>query len=297
MKRENTKGIIYAILAAFCNSWIGIFSSILIEHGLTSIEIAFMRCFVALVFTFLFCMINTRLRGIMKVGKSELIRYAILAFVGIHIMYLFETTAVQHIPVSLVSFLLYASGIVTIILSCIFLKEQMTGAKIVSVVTVFSGIVIMFFSNVSADGNVKGIVFAIIAGTGYSLYLFLNKKWNIRSGMKTLLYIFLFGTIYLGVQLLVSGTALKVGTGDIPLILLLTIVPTMGGFYFTNKALSCTTAGEVQLAEMSEPFFAALLGLVILNQVISKADLGGGILIVIGLLILEKENIGGKYRT
>lgn len=173
----------------------------------------------------------------------------------------------------------------------------MTGAKIVSVVTVFSGIVIMFFSNVSTDGNVKGIVYAIIAGTGYSLYLFLNKKWSIQSGMKTLLYIFLFGTIYLRLQLLISGTALKVGAGDIPLILLLAIVPTMGGFYFTNKALSCTTAGEVQLAEMSEPFFAALLGLVILNQVISKADLGGGILIIIGLLILERENMGGKYRT
>lgn len=60
MKRENAKGIIYAILATFCNSWIGIFSSILIEHGLTSIEIAFMRCFVTLLFTFFFCMIDTR---------------------------------------------------------------------------------------------------------------------------------------------------------------------------------------------------------------------------------------------
>lgn len=59
--------------------------------------------------------------------------------------------------------------------------------------------------------------------------------------------------------------------------------------------LSCTTAGEVQLAEMSEPFFTALLGLVILNQVLSRADLSGGILIIIGLLILERENIRGKY--
>ena len=59
--------------------------------------------------------------------------------------------------------------------------------------------------------------------------------------------------------------------------------------------LSCTTAGEVQLAEMSEPFFTALLGLVILNQVLSRADLSGGILVIIGLLILERENIRGKY--
>lgn len=38
------KGIVYALLAAFCTSCIGIFSSILMEQGLSSKEIAFMRC-------------------------------------------------------------------------------------------------------------------------------------------------------------------------------------------------------------------------------------------------------------
>ena len=40
----NMKGIVYALLAAFCTSCIGIFSSILMEQGLSSKEIAFMRC-------------------------------------------------------------------------------------------------------------------------------------------------------------------------------------------------------------------------------------------------------------
>ncbi|MBD5549289.1 MAG: DMT family transporter [Lachnospiraceae bacterium] len=166
------KGIVYALLAAFCNSCIGIFSSILMEQGLSSTEIAFMRCFVALLFTFALCMLNVSIRKKLKLGKLEVLKYAILAFFGINIMYIFETTAIQYIPVSLVSFLLYASGILTIILSCIFLKEHMSIAKIIAIIVVFIGIGIMFISNLNMSGSLVGIVYAIIAGAGYSLYIF-----------------------------------------------------------------------------------------------------------------------------
>ena len=285
------KGIIYALLAAFCNSCIGIFSSILMEQGLSSTEIAFMRCFVALLFTFTLCMLNVRVRRKLKIGGLQVLKYVVLAFFGINIMYIFETTAIQYIPVSLVSFLLYASGILTIILSCIFLKEQMSIAKLIAIIVVFMGIGIMFISNLNISGSLIGIIYAIIAGAGYSLYIFLNKKWNMKSGMRTLMYIFLFGTIFLGIQLLISGTVISIKVNNIPFIIFLAIVPTMGGFYFTNKAINYAMAGEVQLVEMSEPFIATLLGVVILNQVISKTDFVGGIFITVGLIILEKDNI------
>lgn len=285
------KGTMYALLAAVCNSCIGIFSSILIDQGLSSTEIAFMRCFIALILTFIFCMTNVNIRKKLKIKKKETIRYAILAFFGINIMYIFETRSIQYIPVSLTSFLLYASGIITIILSCIFLKEYMNITKIISIVIVFMGIVIMFISNLKISGSLVGIIFAITAGTGYSLYIFLNKKWEIQSGMISLLYIFLFGTIFLGLQVLSDGKVISIEVNNIPFIILLAIVPTMGGFYFTNKAINYAMAGEVQLVEMSEPFIATLLGIVILKQVISYTDLIGGICIIIGLLFLEKNNI------
>lgn len=285
------KGMLYALLAAFCNSCIGIFSSLLIAQGLSSTEIAFMRCFVALLFTFVLCMTNGKVRKNIRIEKCEIIKYVVLAFFGINVMYIFETTAIMYIPVSLVSFLFYSSGILTIILSCIFLKERMDFFKFISILIVFIGIGIMFISNITVSGSLIGIVFAIIAGTGYSLYIFLNKKWNILSDIRTLLYIFLFGTIFLGTQLLVNDTQMSISMANTPFIILLAIVPTMGGFYFTNKAISCAMVGEVQLIEMSEPFIATLLGYMVLNQAISKTDFIGGIIIVIGLLVLEKENI------
>ena len=78
---------------------------------------------------------------------------------------------------------------------------------------------------------------------------------------------------------------------NIPFIVLLAIIPTMGGFYFTNNAINYASAGEVQLVEMSEPFIATILGFVFLKQMISGTDLVGGMIIVMGLLVLEKDSI------
>lgn len=288
------KGILCAFLAAVCNSCIGIFSNILLIQGLSSREIAFLRCFIALVFTFFICLGNKNIRKSLKIKFPEAIKFALLAFFGINIMYIFETTAVQYIPVSLVSFLLYAAGIITIILSCIFLHESLNAGKIISILFVFAGIGIMFITNLNIEGNLIGILCAITAGAGYSLYIFFNKKWNIESGLRTLFYIFLFGTVFLGAQLALSKSVSSVHIESLPYLLLLAIIPTMGGFYFTNRAINYIMAGEVQLIEMLEPFIATLLGFIILHQVITKTDLAGGICIVAGLLILEKDNIVSK---
>ncbi len=283
------KGILFALLAAICNSCIGIFSSLLMEQGMSSVEIAFMRCFVAFIFTFIVCFLNRNIRKDLSINKKEGICYAVLAFFGISIMYMFETTAIRFIPISLVSFLLYACGIITIVLGCIFLKEKMNVKKFTSICFVTVGIGIMFISNLQFRGNVVGILFAILAGTGYSLYIFLNKKWAIKSGMKTLFYVFLFGTVYLGIQVLIAskGTFPVLEISSIPFIILLAIIPTMGGFFFTNKAISLSAAGDVQLVEMSEPFIATLLGFLILKQTITYTDFLGGILIGVGTGILS----------
>lgn len=285
------KGATFAFLAAICNSCIGIFNSFLINDGLSSTEIAFWRCFIAFLLTAFLCVSHRGTRKNLKQPTIKILKYALLSLFGIYIMYLFETSAVKLIPISLVSFLLYASGILTILLSCALLNEKITLKKLISIVIVLIGIVVMFISNLKFNGNIIGLLFAIIAGTGYSLYIFLNKKWKISSNIVTLFYIFAFGSIFLGIQLLIYNNSLKINYSNIIYILLLSIVPTMGGFYFTNKALCHSTAGEVQLIEMSEPFISTLLGFLILNQTITNFELVGGIIIISGLLLFEKSGL------
>ena len=137
----------------------------------------------------------------------------------------------------------------------------------------------------------------MLAGSGYSFYIFLTKKWSVPAGLPTLCHLFLFGTLFLGVQLAASGSLVGLRASHLPWIVALAIVPTMGGFYFTNKALSYGPAGEVQLVEMTEPFLATVLGFFVLGQRVSPTGLAGGILIVAGLLILERRVILTAFRS
>ena len=48
---------------------------------------------------------------------------------------------------------------------------------------------------------------------------------------------------------------------------------------------------------MTEPFLATVLGFFVLGQPVSPTDLAGGILIVAGLLILERRVILTAFRS
>lgn len=284
------RGIYYALLAALCNSMIGIFSNFLYDYGMSNYNIAFYRCITAFMIITLFQLFNRKEKGRFRCSRKEFKVYGILAFFGTLVMYVCETTAVKFISVGLVSFLLYASGILTIILGCIFLKEEFNAAKLCSVILVFLGVVIMFVGNLRTAANVTGIMFAIMAGLGYSLYLFEAKRNEIETSMRSLFFIFGMGSIYLSIPTIATGSLFEVNMRCIPYILALAIIPTVGGFFFTNKALSYTEAGKVQLAEMSEPFFAMILGWIILRQQLAWYEMLGGVLVVCGIFVLGRKS-------
>lgn len=288
-------GKIFAILAALCNSTIGIFSNNLYNLKVDSINIAFLRCLIAFLMLSILLFNREIRKEIFSVNKKDISKYAGLAFLGIFIMYSFEVIALKLINVSLVSFLLYSSGIITIILGCIFLNEKFNINKLLAIILVFLGMSIMFIFNSTVEGNILGLFSALTAGIGYALFLFFMKKYNIKSGIKTLFYLFLFGSIYLSLPL-IFYSGINIPLEGVPYIIALSIVPTIGGFYFTNKALSLIEAGKVQLFEMTEPFFATILAYMILGQVITKYDLFSGVLIMIGLLALEWKDIRNSIR-
>lgn len=284
-------GVLFAIAAAICNSSIGIFSNILYRSNMVSINIAFYRCAIALVITSILCLSNKKLRqDLFKISLKTVSQYAVLSFLGIFIMYYFEISSMKYIIVPLVSFLLYSSGILTIVLSCIFLKEQFNLKKLISIVLVFMGVALLFLSNVKAESNVMGLVLASVAGLAYALFLFFMKMFKIESGLKTLFYLFLFGTIYLAIPFIFTQPDVPAAKNIFPLIAL-AVIPTICGFYFTVKALNKTDAGKVQLFEMTEPLFATILSFIILGQVITKIDLLSAIFIFVGLLFLENDTI------
>nr|WP_231388739.1 DMT family transporter [Neisseria meningitidis] len=68
-------------------------------------------------------------------------------------------------------------------------------------------------------------------------------------------------------------------------------MPTILGFYCTTKALDYLSAAKVQVTELAEPLFAAVLAWLFLNEIPEGRFFVGAILIIAGIV-----SINGLYR-
>lgn len=84
--------------------------------------------------------------------------------------------------------------------------------------------------------------------------------------------------------LLREGFAIPEGSTWITLCALV-LLPTIGGFYFTTRAVEGGQASKVQIIETSDPLFATLFGFTLLGDRLSDAGMLGAGLIAVGLLI------------
>lgn len=282
-------GNLFAFIATMLNATIGILSRFSFNAEFDHISLAFFRCFLAFVFISIYFILKKGGINEIKTCHKYKGKIALTSFFGIFVLYYFEMWALKITTIPVVSFLLYASGIVGIIIGVLWLKESLSIYKIMTIVFIFSGIFLIFYNIIDGNLNFLGGILAIIAGSGYSMFLVFTRKFKIPGILSSLWWLFGFGSIYLLIPLIINGISIP-EFKLYPYIISLAIVPTIGGFYFTNKALDLTEATKVQLIQMSEPIFASVFAFAIFHEALSRIGYLGGILVLLGLIILQLDS-------
>lgn len=214
-------------------------------------------------------------------------KFALLGFLGIFCLYFFETWAFNQASIPLVSFLTYAAGAITLLLSVIFLKEKITICKIIAFLSIIAGIFFMLLFAKDVKGSLLGVVFALLGGLGYALFIFMSKIFKIGSGIAQLFWLFLFGSLFLFIPWFMDGMQMPTSFAWIA-IFCLVLLPTIGGFYFTTRAVELGEASKVQIIETSDPLFATLFAFVFFGDLLGFYGYIGALLIFIGLLAAIK---------
>ena len=286
MMKPALLGIFLAILAALWNASVGVLSKGIFNSNLSPISIAFYKClFAFLILSTIILLDKGKLRETISLTK-DVWKLAICSFFGIFVLYLFETKAYGYESISVVVFaLLGSSTITTFLFSSYVLKEKKGVSQAISLVCALSGLGIMFWTT-DARGQVLGLLLACIAGSGYGLFLVFAKKFGQAGTLSSLWWLMGFGCLYLSVPFICSAPVLP-ATETLPSLLALSVIPTIGGFYCTNKALTLIDASKVQLFELTEPIFATALGFILLGEVIYLKDAVGGALIISSIFIYE----------
>ncbi|VVD88867.1 membrane protein [Pandoraea capi] len=279
---------VFALTAAVLNGTIGVLTRTAFEQGATTASVAFWKCFGAFVLVSAYCACRPEHRTRTVRLASRWPQLACLAFLGIFCLYFFETKAFSQASIPLVSFLTYAAGGATVVLAGRYLGERLTRRKIVAFAAIVAGVGVMSFSESDVNGTASGIGLALVGGCGYALFIFFSKWFRTGAGLPQLVWLFGFGSVFLLLPLIQEGFTMPDGMQWATLGALV-LLPTIGGFYFTTRAVECGQASKVQIIETSDPLFATVFGFLLFGDELTYAGAVGAACIAIGLLTAVRQ--------
>ncbi|UXI03604.1 DMT family transporter [Photobacterium sp. TY1-4] len=298
-------GGLLAVLAALFNGTVGLFSVNLFQLGLSSEAVAFYKCLIALMTLGVWAVMTGQLGVLGRYLRQFWPRIAVCAFFGFFVLYYFETAAYQHINVAVVVFCLFgASTIATFLLNAALARRWINKHELVAMLLSLGGLYLVFVETQQLSGQEStGLLLAVVAGLGYACFLVLTKKLGLGGGLIPVAALLLFGVIYLSIPLALSGWSVP-SSDSLFALLMLAILPTIGGFWCTTKSLTLIESQSVQLIELTEPIFALIIGFVFLGQLVTGPQmLGGGLIMaaivihefaVLDRLVLFRSSVGGK---
>ena len=309
---SNVLGVSFALTAAALNATIGVFSVLLMNTGLKSNDIAFLKTIIAFVLlsallskksrhfqyqqlvTPEFITLNTKSSNNSN-SKSSNMRVlgtvAICAFLGIFTLFMFETKAYEYgNPANVVVILMAAATISATLFGALLLKEKLVLNTIFGILLAVVGIFVISWSN---SVSLSLVFFATLAGSGYGLFSVLMQRFGLRGGIYLTKYLLLFGSLFLFIPFIITFEPMNISYHSILGLLGLAIFPTILGFYCTTSALKYLPASKVQVIELSEPLFAMFFVWLILHEdATMRFWLGAGLVIlgIVTMTILPKKS-------
>jgi drug/metabolite transporter (DMT)-like permease len=210
----------------------------------------------------------------------------VAAFFGIFVMLFFETAAYKFEKVTIVVFMLLGSSVLTtFILSSILDRRWMRLSEAMSCILAITGLALIFGVNMISSESFLGIFLAMIAGIGYGTFLTINPRFKIGSGLMVVNSLMLYGTVYLFIPFYYEGVVLPLEINTIVLLVFLALLPTIGGFLCTTRALTLLESKSVQLVELTEPLLSLAFSFILLEQVISFWQVIGGMMLISSIYI------------
>ena len=290
---SNSLGVSFALAAAALNATIGIFSVLLMNTGLKSNDIAFLKTIIAFVLLSALLsktpkrmqyqhLITTEFVG--SSNKRVMWTVAICAFLGIFTLFVFETKAYEYgNPANVVVVLMAAATISATLFSVLLLKEKLLLSTILGILLAVTGIFVISWTS---SVNLNLIFFASLAGSGYGLFSVLMQRFGLQGGIYLTKYLLLFGSVFLFIPFIVTFEPINIGYPSVLGLLGLAIFPTILGFYCTTSALKYLPAAKVQVIELSEPLFAMFFVWLILHEVATMRFWLGAALVIVGILTI-----------
>jgi len=197
--------------------------------------------------------------------------------------------ALQHMPATTVSFLMGLITIFTLLGGMLWLKETPTWLQVFGMLVALGGMALFFSSGLKPDEPL-GLAFFAIALIGFVFFALAGRNVarvrEVDTLTLTTIPLGIGGGLMLALSLPIEGipTASFWTWG---LVLWLAAVNTALGYILYNHALKSLTAFEMNVLLNLSPIWTALMGWLLLGEILSVTQWVGIFVVILGVLLVQ----------
>jgi len=298
VRAERLQSYSLALVAAALWATLGLFYRRLEELGLSLLTIVFYRA--ALTAVILFVVLGWRRRAWLCLRWRACFLFAALGLLGVAAFFVVYIYAIALTGMGMAAVLMYTAPAWVTLLGAFFFQERLGGSKIVAVSLVCMGCALVgqVYDLASVRLNLLGILAGLGAGLTYGLYTLFSKVAQRRhTSWATLAYALGWGAVFMLPLQLPSDLVRAAAPDTLFWLLMLALVPTLGGGVAFNAALRRIPASSASIVATLEPVIATLLGWAFFDEQLEALQLVGAGLVIIGVLLLKPlgahSSVGG----
>jgi drug/metabolite transporter (DMT)-like permease len=236
-------------------------------------------------------------RGRLPLTSTDHLRLMIIGFFGYYAASYLDFLGLQYVTAGLERLILYLNPTIVLVLSVLFLRRRLTRLDGLALLLAYSGIVFVFWHDVSFEGDGIALGTALVFGSAvtYAIYLVLAGELVRRLGaIRLTSYAMLVSTVAICIQFIAIRPMSSLGQPPPVYWLSLfnagfcTVLPVFAIMLAVEKI----GAGRASLASMIGPISTIVLARIFLDEAISLWQMLGTSLVLAGIGVLSLERPG-----
>ena len=275
-------GARYMLLSALAFAFMGMFVKIAGQQGIPVLEIIAARAAVSLVLSY----IDVKRKKVPLFGhhKVLLTLRGVVGFAALTAVYY----ALVHLPFAVASVLQYLHPMFTALLALVFLRERTSGATFVCIALSFTGLLVMVRPDFASEGTEAGfdslaVAIGAAGAFGSGLAYTLVRKLSALEDPSVI--VFYFPLVCLPCTLVLLGDDFVMPSGWAWFSLLMVGVFTQVGQITLTRGMAVETAGRAASFSYSQVVFAAVIGVIVFDEIPDIWTIFGAIFIMAGAAV------------
>jgi drug/metabolite transporter (DMT)-like permease len=285
LSKQQTKGIAIVVASAACSATLAIFLKYAFAAGANITTIISIRFVVAAVLLFLWLKVR---RAKIRLPLPQMFALCAMGAVGYGGMSLLFAQGLRSTPASLAGMLLYTYPAMVTLLSFLLREERMEPWKGLALLVCLGGLYLVLGASFSGAFPV-GATSILAAAFIYAVYILIGNRLLKRvDPLVAAMYICAStGLAFSAYGLVTETLQLSLPLQGWSAILGITLLPTFLGIVCFLAGIRAIGASRASIICTLEPFITSLLSCLLLAERISPIQIGGGVLIMGGVLLLH----------